>query len=449
MIGLVFPEPLLSELSSALRERSEETAALALARPVHFDNRQCWRLLVQEVHLVPDLEYDIRSSTEVQIGGQFQLNCENRARKNGWSIVYCHSHPLTRNTPSFSSQDDRTEAKLASYLEDRLPNVPHLSLLVGAEAINCRALGSNQSVRVMQVGRSLTIDAGGQDPPTVSTDFYDRQILAFEAGGQNALQMLRVGVVGLGGTGSAVAQQLAYLGVIKYTLIDRDDVGPTNLNRLIGANAKDIGKTKVSIARRMISTICPNPEIDSLEGDVVDEGCAQRIAQSDIVFCCTDSHASRHLLNSVSYQYYIPCIDMGVVLTPNTKSGTVDIAGRVNMLSPGLPCLTCLNALDPDLIRKELLNAEQRNADPYFSDGVGIQQPAVVSLTSTVASLAITMFLGVVTGIPANARGQYYDGNLGRVRPVTMNPHPTCITCSSEFGVFGRGQAVSLPTRRQ
>ena len=449
MIDLVFPAPLLSELSSALRERNEETAAVVLARPVYFDDRQYWRLLVQEVHIVPDLEYDIRSNVEVQIGGQFQLNCENRARKNGWSIVYCHSHPLARNTPSFSSQDDRTEAKLAEYLEERLPDVPHLALLVGAEAINCRSLGLDQSVRVMQVGRNLITAMGGPDPSNVATALYDRQILAFGNGGQSALQTLRVGVVGLGGTGSAVLQQLAYLGVTKYILIDRDDVDVTNLNRLIGAGVEDIGKTKVSVARRMISTICPNPEIDSFERDVVAEDCAQRIAQSDIIFCCTDSHASRHLLNSVSYQYYIPCIDMGVVLTPDTKSGAVGISGRVNMLSPGLPCLTCLNALDPDAIRKELLNAEQRNADPYFSEGVGIHQPAVVSLTSTVASLAVTMFLSVVTGIPANARGQYYDGNLGRVRPMSMNPHPTCITCSSEFGIFGRGQAVSLPTRRQ
>ena len=449
MIDLVFPAPLLSELSSTLRERSEETAAVVLAQPVYFINKQYWRLLVQEVHVVPEREYDIRSTTEVQISGQFQLNCENRARKNGWSIVYCHSHPFARSTPSFSSQDDRTEAKLASYLEGRLPDVPHLSLLVGAEAINCRSLGSDQSVRVLQVGRNLTTAAGGPHVSNVSTALYDRQILAFGDDGQNALQILRVGVVGLGGTGSAVVQQLAYLGVTKYILIDRDDVDVTNLNRLIGAGVEDVGKTKVSVARRIISTICPNPEIDSFEGDVVDEDCAQCIAQSDIIICCTDSHASRHLLNSVSYQYYIPCIDMGVVLTPDTKSGTVDISGRVNMLSPGLPCLTCLNELDPNAIRKELLNAEQRNADPYFSDGVGIQQPAVVSLTSTVTSLAVTMFLSVVTGIPANARGQYYDGNLGRVRPMTMNPHPTCITCSSEFGVFGRGQTVSLPTRRQ
>ena len=449
MIDLVFPAPLLSELSSALRERSEETAAVVLARPVYFDDRQCWRLLVQEVNVVPDFEYDIRSTTEVQISGQFQLDCENRARKNEWSIVYCHSHPLARSTPSFSGQDDRTEAKLASYLEERTPNVPHLSLLVGAEAINCRFLGSDQSVRVMQVGRNLTTAAGGLDPLSVSTALYDRQILAFGDSGQNALQILRVGIVGLGGTGSAVVQQLAHLGVTKYTLIDRDDVDVTNLNRLIGARTQDIGKTKVSVARRMISTICQNSEIDCFEGDIVDEDCANRVSQLDIIFCCTDSHASRNLLNSVSYQYYIPCIDMGVVLTPDTKSGTMGISGRVNMLSPGLPCLTCLNALDPDAIRKELLNAKQRNADPYFSDGVGIQQPAVVSLTSTVASLAVTMFLGVVTGIPANARGQYYDGNLGRVRPMTMNPHLNCITCSSEFGVFGLGKAVSLPTRRQ
>ena len=368
--------------------------------------------------------------------------------KNGWTIVYCHSHPLAKDRPLFSRHDDRTEASLMSYLLDRVPGVPHLSLLVGAEGISCRSLGSEEFVRVVQVGRYLTIASGAPETPSISSAIYDRQIRAFGNEGQRALEVLRVGLVGLGGTGSVVAQQLAHLGVTKYTLVDCDVVDVTNLNRLIGADAEDIGKTKVSVARRMISTICPNAEIDCVEGDVVDEECAQRIARSDIMFCCTDSHASRHVLNCVSYQYYIPCIDMGVALTPDTRSGVVYISGRVNMLSPGLPCLSCLNALDPDVVRKELLNEEHRDADPYFSDGIGVQQPAVVSLTSTVASLSVTMFLSVATGIPSNSRGQYYDGNLGRVRPITMNPHTTCITCSSEFGIFGRGQTVSLPTRR-
>ena len=449
MIDLVFPAPLFSELLLALRETNEETAAIILARPVYFRDRQYWRLLVQEVYVVPENEYSVRSATMVQISGQFQLNCENRARKNRWSIIYCHSHPLVRSIPLYSSQDDRTENQLASYLQERLPEVPHLSLLVGAEAINCRSIGSNQSVRVLQVGRNLTVATESPVVLNIATTIYNRQILAFGSDGQSALRAIRVGVVGLGGTGSAVTQQLAHLGVTKYILIDRDNVDPTNLNRLIGASIKDVGKAKVSVASRMISTICPNAEIDSYEYDIVDESCAERILQSDIIFCCTDSHASRNLLNSVSYQYYIPCLDMGVVLTPDCQSSKVGISGRVNMLSPGLPCLTCLNVLDPDIIRKELLNAEQRNADPYFSDGVGIHQPAVISLTSTIASIAVTMFLSIVTGIPANARGQYYDGNLGKVRPITMNPHPTCVTCSSECGVFGRGLEVSLPTRRQ
>ena len=73
---------------------------------------------------------------------------------------------------------------------------------------------------------------------------------------KNALQMLRVGVVGLGGTGSAVAQQLAHLGVTKYTLIDRDDIDVTNLNRLIGArrrrHRKDEGQR------------CPSNDLDHL-----------------------------------------------------------------------------------------------------------------------------------------------------------------------------------------
>ena len=261
-------------------------------------------------------------------------------------------------------------------------------------------LGSDKTVRVLQVGRMLTASSDNSNTLNVSTNMYDRQILAFGDDGQNALQTLRIGIVGLGGTGSVVVQQLAHLGVTHYTLIDPDDVDVTNLNRLIGGRAEDVGKTKVSVARRLITTIRPNAKIESIVGDVVDEPYAQRIVQSHIIFCCTDSHASRNLLNTLSYQYYIPCIDMGVVLTPNTAYSTVYISGRVNMLSPGLPCLTCLNALDPDTIRKELLDAEQRNADPYFSDGVGIRQPAVVSLTSTIASPAVTMFFLLIHESP-------------------------------------------------
>ena len=53
------------------------------------------------------------------------------------------------------------------------------------------------------------------------------------------LRHLRVGVVGCGGTGSAVAMLLARLGVGQIALFDEDVVERTNLNRLHGARQSD------------------------------------------------------------------------------------------------------------------------------------------------------------------------------------------------------------------
>jgi molybdopterin-synthase adenylyltransferase len=88
----------------------------------------------------------------------------------------------------------------------------------------------------------------------------------------------------------------------------------------------------------------------------------------------------------------------------------------------------------------------ERHADPYFI-GVGEPQPAVISLNSTISSLAVTMFLGVVTSLPLLARFQLYDAVTGTVRTVNHEPRKDCIVCS-ESGALGRGNDWDLPTRK-
>ena len=77
---------------------------------------------------------------------------------------------------------------------------------------------------------------------------FDRQVRAFGADGQLKLQRLRVAIVGLGGTGSLIAQQLVHLGVRDFILVDPDVIESTNLNRVANAFQDDIGQPKVKIA---------------------------------------------------------------------------------------------------------------------------------------------------------------------------------------------------------
>ena len=156
---------------------------------------------------------------------------------------------------------------------------------------------------------------------------------------------------------------------------------------------------------------------------------AKRLIDCDLVFCCTDSHGSRAVINQVAYQYVVPTFDIGVRI--DAEGGNVTGAtSRVQMLGPSLSCLACHPLLSPEAVRRDLLTSAAREADPYI---VGFQepQPAVVSINGAATSAAVTMFLTAVTGLPGDVRhliGRPLDGS---VRAVTSKPRLGCVVCSS------------------
>src|SRR4051812_12024367 len=81
---------------------------------------------------------------------------------------------------------------------------------------------------------------------------------------QSIIERCVVGIVGLGGGGSHVAQQLAHLGFLNYVLFDADAIEDSNLNRLIGGTEKDVLKSvpKVKIAKRVITSIRPLADVE-------------------------------------------------------------------------------------------------------------------------------------------------------------------------------------------
>ena len=83
--------------------------------------------------------------------------------------------------------------------------------------------------------------------------FFDRQVRAFGKDIQLQLQRLNVGVVGVGGTGSAVVEQLARLGIGTLSIFDGDHFDNSNVNRVYGSSATDSGIKKVDIAKRNVT----------------------------------------------------------------------------------------------------------------------------------------------------------------------------------------------------
>jgi molybdopterin-synthase adenylyltransferase len=442
MIGLVFSVGQLEELRNDLAHPKLESAAILLARPVvRGRGGRDSRLLILECHVAGSEDYAERSETSVTLRSEFCLPLEKRAKLEGLSLVYCHTH-IHVGVPRFSIIDDRAEADLLTYLASREIRQPHAALLCSEDASIARSLGTNEAAQVREVGPNLTLEWA---PDFSSTPEHDRQVLAFGETGQAKLSSLKVAVVGLGGTGSLVVQQLAHLGAHRFVLVDDDIIEQSNLNRLVGAIPADVGsESKVEVASRVIRTLRQGAEIEAVVSDVTAPGVWRSVADADFVFSCTDTHASRHLLSQLAYQYRIPVIDMGVSITH--QPNRLQLAGHVKMLAPGLPCLWCANHLDPQRVREELMSEGQRSADPYFQGGGGVEQPSVISLNSTVASLAVTMFLAAVAGVPAEPRYLTYDGNRGRVHALADRANEECPFCGPHSSA-GMGDTYPLPER--
>lgn len=444
MTELLFPSPTFSEMKNDLIRPDVETCAIIAANIAK--GQQKVRLIVRQIYRVPDDAYVVRTALSAVLKPSFLAPIVKQAKRQDQALIFVHTHPGTGSELAFSKVDDRGEQLLLNFLIGRDYLAPHGALLLNKDFCRGRSLATQNPMRVVQIGPTFDLyfdfDANRN---LREEDAFDRQIRAFGPQGQARLQNLRVAIVGLGGMGSAVAQQLAYLGIEQYFLLDPDVIEKSNLNRLIGATIGDVGTPKIDVARRHIEKVRPGALVSTSKGSVLDSATAKLLIDSDFIFCCTDSHGSRAVLNQLAYQYLLPTIDMGVSISAG-KGKVTHVTGRVQMLAPRLGCLTCANLLDADAVRRDLMTSFERQADPYFI-GDAQPEPAVISLNSTVASLAVNMFLAAVAGIPGHARYQIYNGISGSVRAVIGAPDPVCVVCSKR-GALTRADEWPLPARQ-
>lgn len=433
----------LASLRASLVGRSVEHCAVLLAAPA-IGNGGAACLIVREIVLPGPGDFISQTAVFAQLSPTFVANVTKRAKTEKLQLVFVHSH-LAPSPPHFSATDDEGEIVLAKFLLGRGIDGTHAAMVLSPGGVRARRLGTRHEMRVVSVGNCRVIEFDPVISENVEIDQYDRQIRAFGASGQQVIQQLRVAIVGLGGTGSVLSQQLVHLGIRDFLLIDPDTLELTNLNRVVCAREEDVGRPKVDLARRYIEGFSSRAKVQSIVGDVCHASIAKELATADVIFGCTDSHGSRSVIQQVAYQFLIPCIDIGSTIA--TTSGEVTgIYGRVQLLSPGHGCLWCSNLLDPAEIRRDLMSDQERRLDPYI---LGAREPApsVISLNSTVVSMAVSMFLNVVTDVPGEARHLIYDAQNVRLRSVAVKSKSDCFICSSR-GVLARGDGQPLFARQ-
>src|SRR5271154_5450686 len=127
-------------------------------------------------------------------------------------------------------------------------------------------------------------------PPIADNDRYSRQILfpGIASSGQQLLAAAHVAIVGVGATGAATASLLARAGVGTLTLIDRDFVEPSNLQRQILFDEDDARDAlpKAEAARRHLARINSGITVHAHIADLVPTNIATLLHNADIVLDC-------------------------------------------------------------------------------------------------------------------------------------------------------------------
>lgn len=278
----------------------------------------------------------------------------------------------------------------------------------------------------------------------LGSKLYDRQVLAFGKVGQEKISQAKVGIVGLGATGSCTAEQLVRLGVRDLILVDYDLFEPTNSTRVYGSFASHCGwkwfavltrqkARKVKIVAKHLRRIRKEVSVKTISDNIVSEEAAKTLLDRDVIFCCTDDHWGRSVITQITYQYMIPTINMGVRI--DSKDGRIiDGTGVVHVIRPKKPCLWCNDYIRADQIRAESILPEQRESllrEGYVSE-IRTDAPSVISLTTTVSGMAVTMFLQLMTDFMGS------DGDISTLRLDVLTGRVSRGDCQVRANCFCR-----------
>jgi molybdopterin-synthase adenylyltransferase len=437
MAGLRIQAETLDQLTSHIKAAEpEETGTFALVGAVKR-GRDTPDLVVHSLLLPAPSEWAAKGEDWLTPSTSYINRATVAADRGGLGLAFIHSHPSPNHPAGLSWVDEDSTRRLMGNLLQILGDVPMASLVFtpnsfagvvkypGQELVRCdrlRIIGPRLITLVAADARGIEGTTPDMTP--------ERQVLALGAAGQEQLARMKVGIVGAGGTGSGVAEQLSRMGVTDFVLIDDDRVEPSNISRVYGSTPSDGRRRrfKVAVLAREIRRISPACKVRCLRRSITDPGVSDTLLDTDVVFCCTDTDGSRAILNDLAQTCFVPVIDVGCKI--DVAAGSVrGVYGRVRYLRPGLPCLWCTETIDGTRILRESMSPEERErlAASGYGTGVG-PQPSVIHLTTIVASLAISEFLSIALGVPNVHDGSWLSISLSDpfLRRVKSTPVQNC-----------------------
>ena len=453
--SVAMPEPISDELLRHLvREDGQEDLCFALWTPSRGADRLT--ALVNTVLLPHEGDRNVHGNASFNVQ-YFDRVCRAAlASKSG--VAFLHSHPGP-GWQGMSSDDIAAEQRMAGAVGG-LTGLPLVGMTTGTDGtwsgrfwnhVGARSYRRDWAASVRTVGQAVRVDfADHVVARPRPREQIRRTVNVWSQGGHDTLARLRVGIVGLGSVGAAVAEMLARIGLQHLVLIDFDVVKPHNLDRLVTASGGDVGQLKVSVAAdriRLVST-AERVKVDEVPFSVVEkEGYAAALG-CDVLFSCVDRPRPRHVLDHVAYAHLVPVIDGGI-LVRFRRGVFAGVDWQLQTVGPGRRCLQCLGAYDPGDVSTEAAGLLD---DPSYMEGLAAghrlkQSENVFPFAANLASLEVLHLVALVTGAGGIRdfgvqRYRYRPGILEQKRA------PHCRPGCPRPGLVAHGDQHFTPTGR-
>jgi hypothetical protein len=432
----------------------DEHGAILLAGEHHAAGRST--LAVRESHLLGPHEFPPGTHGYRQFAAAALARLGNRAAQEHLAIVTVHSHPGAHASNTLSGDD------LAAH--ERV--FPHLLDITGAASVSGIALGeasaageswhadgTRRELTRMQVigGNVTTLRPRPAEDRSGDLARFDRQLLLFGATGQARLRGLHVGVLGAGGGGSILIEQLAHLGIGQITAIDPDIVKRHNLSRIIGASERDARekRKKVHVARDHVQRIDPSIHFNAIDGDISHSHVAEQLLDCDYLLLATDTATARLVANAIAQSFLIPLIQIGAKVELRAGGEIEQIYTAVRPVLPRHGCLSCAGLIDPVLLQREAATPDQL-AEQNDLGQEDVADPSVTTLNAAAAAGALNVLLMSVIGQadPYLAEHRITLTREGRVLSTTPERDPECRWCGEgSSSRFARANLSLLPLR--
>ena len=378
-------------------------------------------------------DYHQQSAAFLRIRKDFihQALAELTQRYDVDTMIDVHTHPFTREHVAFSATDDGDERTFFQFLRETFAGIHYASIVFSQERYSARlwtvsndAIVARRAWLKTQTSREAIASADfRRETAEEPTALSEREGLFQRSASVLGLEVLRtlmhdqtISIVGVGGLGSIIAEHLIHMGFQALNLIDPDVLELSNLNRVVGAYYEDAQqrRAKVAVIKRHLTHINPHAAVQAYQKDVHDREVEGVLALSDWIIVATDNHASRLRAQELSIQYFVPLLSVGVNITVKDKE-IEDMSGEVITARVGdALCLQCLHRINPTKIASEQhpdQGIREALVKRGYVTGMDVKEPAVKTLNTMVATMAVEALLNQYTGARRHVPILVYENN--------------------------------------